>query len=678
MTIDNALKTIDTIFEYVITHSVGEIITEVSQRCNVTEEFLKTYPMGGYSKGGTSGAYYYVLRDMKANADKYLWTYRNLCDSESKRVFTELCRYKLVPSKDFLKNAYDSEHIQYFDPTIVECDQEEVFVDCGGYIGDTVEKFIQVYPDYRSIYVFEPSSKNVKKCKKNTRNYKNINIIQAAVGRHSNVGTFSIEDSASSLVHQSANGAEEINLVSIDETINEPISFLKINGNESEALFGAEKHIKNDKPKLAICVYHLISDLWEIPKVIYSICPEYQFYLRHYQVDQPWETVIYAIPNKTTEYHEKPAVYVIPAGTTMCNNDQLLKDCCIIPYYYFKQFGRKIIIVTHKMGDYPYLNTYLKGAEIDFIEDLSGESEGDIVNGLCDYILKNAYDMDIIFLYGAYNQYFFELDTYRKLRPDGKVYLHLDANSGWMDRLPVQNSDYQRLFQLCDVISVESLKLQRLLNKKWNVKVEYIPNGYFEFFDESQELDYCQKENTILTVGRIGTKQKANEILLEAFAEVADRLPLWNVKLVGTIDNEFKSYQENYFIKYPKLKSRVIFAGPIYDKKKLFQEYKRAKIFVLSSVWEGYPNVFAEAAINGCYIVSSDIDAAEDGTGNKQFGKIFPINDYKKLEDILLDICNNDEELKRGIKGIQEFIKNVFSLNKVCNRLNMLFNLKVK
>ena len=48
--------------------------------------------------------------------------------------------------------------------------------------------------------------------------------------------------------------------------------------------------------KLVICTYHIVSDMWEIPKLIDTIRPGYRFFLRHYELTQNWETVIYAIP----------------------------------------------------------------------------------------------------------------------------------------------------------------------------------------------------------------------------------------------------------------------------------------------------------------------------------------------------------------------------------------------
>ena len=83
-------------------------------------------------------------------------------------------------------------------------------------------------------------------------------------------------------------GEDNIEIVSLDEDIQEPVTYIKmdVEGFEIPAIIGAKNHIRNDRPKLAICTYHIISDIWEIPKLIKCIAPDYRFYLRHYMKTQ--------------------------------------------------------------------------------------------------------------------------------------------------------------------------------------------------------------------------------------------------------------------------------------------------------------------------------------------------------------------------------------------------------
>jgi hypothetical protein len=82
-----------------------------------------------------------------------------------------------------------------------------------------------------------------------------------------------------------------------DLRLNPPPTFIKmdIEGSELEALWGARRILKEDKPVLAICAYHTADHLWQIPLLIHAIQPEYKLFLRRYRPGT-WELVWYAVP----------------------------------------------------------------------------------------------------------------------------------------------------------------------------------------------------------------------------------------------------------------------------------------------------------------------------------------------------------------------------------------------
>lgn len=352
-------------------------------------------------------------------------------------------------------------------------------------------------------------------------------------------------------------------------------------------------------------------------------------------------------------------------------NEQLMKDCCLIPYMFHKCFGYRSVIVTAKKEEYTYLNL-LKGLEMDILNTPKDINEW--VKICCDYISENYKKIDVMFCFGAYPSYCHMVPLYKKLRPDGKVILKLDANIYWVDRIPFQTEEYKNFLDNCDVITAESKKIKKYLSKKWPYKIDYVPNGSVNF-SPRKRTEYFEKENIILTVGRIGAQQKANEILMEAFKLVADQLPSWKVKLIGSIEDSFKPYIEEFFMKYPGLKDKIIFTGKILDKDVLENEYRKAKIFVLTSILEGSPNVCVEAARNGCYIICSDIDAAGEATNFGKCGKIFEINNIKQLSEILLEVCNDESYFARGCYDIQEYHDRFFDYEKIVYKLEHLLNI---
>lgn len=354
-------------------------------------------------------------------------------------------------------------------------------------------------------------------------------------------------------------------------------------------------------------------------------------------------------------------------------NIHLTKDVGMIPFIMYKEFGYESTIVCYKNGEYPYLENEVKGVNIDFIKRYTGKS---IIDGSI-YLLKNAKKIDILQLFHLSKKSYLWICIYKMLNRNGKIYLKLDTGR------TIKNTNFKnknlknriRKFVLCKckLISVETKELYEYINKNLPVKVELIPNG-FNNNHKIQPIMIEEKENFIITVGRIGSKEKANEILMEAFAKVHNEIIDWKVKFIGPIEDEFKSYIDQYYNKYPMLKDRVIFTGAIYDKEKLDEEYRKAKIFCLTSLSESFGIVLVEAIKNGCYIISSDVPAACDITEHEKFGDIFNVGNVEKLSYLLVNNCKNHVKLNNLCGQIQNFAYDNFDWKIICEKIYVFLN----
>lgn len=183
---------------------------------------------------------------------------------------------------------------QYFDLPYFEKDAREVFVDCGCYDGGSSYDFAKwCGGKYEKIYAFEPDRRNYEICKEALAGLARSELHNAGVYDRTGVLKF-FENGGGSRIGDA--GGAEINTVSIDEVLNgDRATFIKmdVEGAELCALKGAERTIRTDCPKLAICMYHKLTDLIEIPEYLMGIVPEYTYAIRSYR-SQWTETVLYA------------------------------------------------------------------------------------------------------------------------------------------------------------------------------------------------------------------------------------------------------------------------------------------------------------------------------------------------------------------------------------------------
>lgn len=217
-----------------------------------------------------------------------------LYDDQSKRILLERIKCYLTSSP--ITSSPPKE--QYFDPEIINLTANEVFVDGGMYTGDTANIFFKLMGgNYKHYYGFEPDEKNLEAARKNLCDRPDVTIIPKGLWSREAQLAFSGSLTSSSKLDQS-DGDSFVEVTALDVYFcgKAPPTFIKmdIEGAELEALKGAEHLIREYKPKLAICAYHKLEDLYTLPELIKNYRSDYKFYLRHY-TDSIYETVLYAV-----------------------------------------------------------------------------------------------------------------------------------------------------------------------------------------------------------------------------------------------------------------------------------------------------------------------------------------------------------------------------------------------
>lgn len=178
----------------------------------------------------------------------------------------------------------------------------EVVLDCGACIGDMSVLFAAMVGDKGQVHAFDPLPLHNRYCALQAR----LNPELASV-LHFN--TYAVGE-RSSQARRKADGSEQItpglrvdeqsfDYISLDDYAAsrlQRVDFIKmdIEGAEMAALEGARDTIHAFKPRLAISGYHEPEHLWEIPRKIAQLNPDYVLSFGHHSPMQ-WESVFYAV-----------------------------------------------------------------------------------------------------------------------------------------------------------------------------------------------------------------------------------------------------------------------------------------------------------------------------------------------------------------------------------------------
>lgn len=268
--------------------------------------FLWFYEKGKYQfipdKTFDARPFFDSAKDIYNNIEQYRATYELLADEASKNVLMGLLMSRLT--NDIRRLAVlKSKNPQYFDSDVIKSYANEVVADAGGYIGDTAQALLET-PEakgkIKKIYLYEPDGKNMERAKKNLSKF-DVEVVFRRAGVSDKRGSLFITGTAASArLTADIQEKDKVDVVVLDEDIEEKVTLIKmdIEGSEKAALRGCQRHILEDAPRLAICVYHKLDDVYWLPRYVKSLNPEYKFYLRHYDPYGIGETVMYCLPRR--------------------------------------------------------------------------------------------------------------------------------------------------------------------------------------------------------------------------------------------------------------------------------------------------------------------------------------------------------------------------------------------
>lgn len=363
--------------------------------------------------------------------------------------------------------------------------------------------------------------------------------------------------------------------------------------------------------------------------------------------------------------------------------EHLGKDVFLVPYYLGKQLHYRVTIVYPKTVTNAHFPETIHGVRL--VPLYIGKGIPLLRTWrFYFYLLKHARRIDLLMRFHYSLHTMLMVVIYKLLNSGGKAYVKLDKGS-----LSIEKAHHSKkclfkkmlavavtrcFIKSVDRVSCETAQAYQLLQEsplekfQFGGKLVLMPNGFDEELMKSYKLKertFSEKDNLIITVGRLGTPPKNTEMFLRALEHID--LGEWMVCLIGPIEKNFQPYINAFFERHPEKRGKIMFTGPIYDKKELWEYYNQAKIFVLTSGWESYGLVLNEAKRFRNYLVSTPVGAFADLVDGDKYGRSIPIDDDSALSEILLNIIKG----KINIDVYQDFDTTSLSWESMLKKISL-------
>jgi glycosyltransferase involved in cell wall biosynthesis len=234
--------------------------------------------------------------------------------------------------------------------------------------------------------------------------------------------------------------------------------------------------------------------------------------------------------------------------------------------------------------------------------------------------------------------------------------------SGWSKNY-FKNLIFSFFLKKANTVIVNSLSFKKEIDRKFklNSRLIYNPFNFLDIKNKSNnklnDLRFNHKILKIINIGRL-TDQK-DQITLIKGAELA--LKEINLKVFiickGTLKNKLKQYVEKN-----NLTNNIYLLG---YKNNPYNYLKKSDIFILTSKFEGSPNVIIESQFLKKYVISTDCPTGpREILKNGKLGDLVKIGDYKSIARLLINF--NKKKINRKIQDAYNSLK-IYDLNNNCS-----------
>ena len=233
--------------------------------------------------------------------------------------------------------------------------------------------------------------------------------------------------------------------------------------------------------------------------------------------------------------------------------------------------------------------------------------------------------------------------------------------SGWSKNF-IKNYIYKVGLNLADTIIVNSIEFKQEMKKKFSVNATHIynplnKNEIIRLSKKKVKNIFPKKKLKIISVGRL-VDQKNQLTLLKAINIIKNLYPVKVVLIGRGVD----LYKIKNYIKLNKL-SKIV---KVFYTSNPFPYIKQADLFILSSKYEGLPNVLLESIALKKMIISSACP-----TGPKEIlldgkaGLLFKVGNYVELSQKIIFFIKNKTKCKKLLNA------SIIKLNRFDYKINL-------
>lgn len=250
----------------------------------------------------------------------------------------------------------------------------------------------------------------------------------------------------------------------------------------------------------------------------------------------------------------------------------------------------------------------------------------------------------------------YNLDVMEALKGVNVPVILCERNDPWSDpHRKVLRLRRRLIYKKATGYVFQTERIAEFFGEKIKSRAAVIPN----FIEQRYTKTDCESaENNMVITARLDEQQKNISMLLRAFKRFsADN----DYKLYIVGDGPDKAMYENY-INENGLSERVILTG----RQNVIPYLEKAKIFVLSSYYEGMPNSLIEAMAMGLPCISTDCSGGGAAAliNNGENGILIPSNDEDAMVDAMKRL-SGDADMRRKFADEAYKVNDRLEFNKI-------------